>query len=71
MQTDLDLVLLKQWKWMAEKQLEIYPEESFDRILVDAPCSGLGVMKRKPDIKYTKSEKDFASLKPIQMNLLE
>ena len=28
-------------------------------------------MKRKPDIKYTKSEKDFATLKPIQLNLLE
>ncbi|PZX07984.1 16S rRNA (cytosine967-C5)-methyltransferase [Psychrobacillus insolitus] len=53
------------------KALEVYPEESFDRILVDAPCSGLGVMKRKPDIKYTKSEKDFTTLKPIQLNLLE
>ena len=53
------------------KALELYPEESFDRILVDAPCSGLGVMKRKPDIKYTKSEKDFTTLKPIQLNLLE
>lgn len=53
------------------KASEEYPEQSFDRILVDAPCSGLGVMKRKPDIKYTKNEKDFASLKPIQLNLLE
>ena len=53
------------------KATEAYPEESFDRILVDAPCSGLGVMKRKPDIKYTKNEKDFASLKPIQLNLLD
>ena len=55
----------------ARKASEIFPEESFDRILVDAPCSGLGVVKRKPDIKYTKSEKDFDSLKPIQLNLLE
>ena len=31
----------------------------------------LGVMKRKPDIKYTKNEKDFASLKPIQLKLLD
>lgn len=53
------------------KSSEAYPTQSFDRILVDAPCSGLGVMKRKPDIKYTKNEEDFASLKPIQMNLLE
>ncbi|WP_419961588.1 16S rRNA (cytosine(967)-C(5))-methyltransferase RsmB [Psychrobacillus sp. BM2] len=53
------------------KASESYAEQSFDRILVDAPCSGLGVMKRKPDIKYTKKEKDFATLKPIQMNLLD
>jgi len=55
----------------ARKASEIFPAESFDRILVDAPCSGLGVVKRKPDIKYTKSEKDFDSLKPIQLKLLE
>ena len=36
--------------------------ESFDAILVDAPCSGLGVMRRKPDIKYTKREEDLESL---------
>lgn len=53
------------------KASEAFPVETFDRILVDAPCSGLGVMKRKPDIKYTKNEKDFDSLKPIQLNLLE
>ncbi len=36
--------------------------ESFDAILVDAPCSGLGVMRRKPDIKYTKREEDLENL---------
>lgn len=29
-----------------------YSKETFDKILLDAPCSGLGVMKRKPEIKY-------------------
>lgn len=33
-----------------------FPQESFDRILLDAPCSGLGVMRRKPDMKYTKKQ---------------
>lgn len=53
------------------KATEAFEKESFDRILVDAPCSGLGVIRRKPDIKYTKSEADFASLHAIQLDLLE
>lgn len=48
----------------------IFDKESFDRILVDAPCSGLGVIRRKPDIKYTKKEADFESLQKIQLQLL-
>ncbi|MFX3674154.1 MAG: 16S rRNA (cytosine(967)-C(5))-methyltransferase RsmB [Paenisporosarcina sp.] len=55
----------------SRKLTEEYEEESFDRILVDAPCSGLGVIRRKPDIKYTKKEEDFASLQTIQLRLLE
>ncbi|WP_342559277.1 16S rRNA (cytosine(967)-C(5))-methyltransferase RsmB [Metasolibacillus sp. FSL K6-0083] len=43
---------------------------SFDAILVDAPCSGLGVMRRKPDIKYTKKIEDFANLQAIQLAIL-
>lgn len=45
--------------------------ESFDAVLVDAPCSGLGVMRRKPDIKYTKREEDFENLHKIQLELLD
>ncbi|MEO2074997.1 MAG: 16S rRNA (cytosine(967)-C(5))-methyltransferase RsmB [Bacillus sp. (in: firmicutes)] len=43
----------------------------FDRILLDAPCSGLGVMRRKPDMKYTKTEKDLERLSEIQQELLK
>lgn len=49
---------------------EKFKTESFDRILLDAPCSGLGVMRRKPDIKYTKTEKDIERLSTIQQDLL-
>lgn len=49
---------------------EIFHKEGFDRILVDAPCSGLGVMRRKPDVKYSKSEEDIARLSTIQEQLL-
>jgi len=55
----------------SRKLTDEYEEESFDRILVDAPCSGLGVIRRKPDIKYTKKEEDFASLQTIQLRLLD
>jgi 16S rRNA (cytosine967-C5)-methyltransferase len=41
----------------------------FDRILVDAPCSGLGVMRRKPEIKYKPME-EFAELPKIQYRIL-
>ena len=45
--------------------------EDYDAILVDAPCSGLGVMRRKPDIKYTKREEDLTSLQAIQLDILD
>lgn len=45
-------------------------KESFDRILLDAPCSGFGVMRRKPDMKYTKTEADVDRLQKIQLDLL-
>lgn len=48
-----------------------FPQESFDRVLVDAPCSGLGLMRRKPDIKYTKNPEDFLKLPAIQLDILE
>ncbi|WP_143595171.1 16S rRNA (cytosine(967)-C(5))-methyltransferase RsmB, partial [Terribacillus saccharophilus] len=50
---------------------ERHQPESFDRILLDAPCSGLGVLRGKPDIKYHKSEQDVLSLASIQADLLE
>lgn len=55
----------------ARKIKETYPAETFDRILVDAPCSGLGLMRRKPDIKYQKKPEDFKQLPKIQLEILE
>lgn len=42
-----------------------------DRVLVDAPCSGLGILKRKPDIKYFRSPDDISSLAKIGYEILE
>lgn len=53
------------------KAAEFLAKNSFDAVLVDAPCSGLGVMRRKPDIKYTKREEDLESLQNIQLAILD
>ncbi len=42
----------------------------FDRVLCDAPCSGLGVMRRKPEIKY-KNPVEFETLPTLQYKILE
>jgi 16S rRNA (cytosine967-C5)-methyltransferase len=42
-----------------------------DRILLDVPCSGLGVLPRKPDIRWRQSEAEIAGLAGIQLKLLE
>ena len=52
----LESISMKQHQLTAEKQLNYYNMNLTMQYLVDAPCSGLGVMRRKPDIKYTKSE---------------
>ncbi len=54
----------------SRKAGEKFDHDSFDRILVDAPCSGLGVLRRKPDIKYVKRESDLHSLQMIQLDIL-
>ncbi len=54
----------------ARQVVDAFPAESFDKILVDAPCSGIGLIRRKPDIKYNKDLQDFASLQAIQLEIL-
>ncbi|BCV24747.1 MAG TPA: 16S rRNA (cytosine(967)-C(5))-methyltransferase RsmB [Firmicutes bacterium] len=42
----------------------------FDRVLVDAPCSGTGVLRRRPDLRWHKSPEEIASLPPLQLAIL-
>lgn len=42
-----------------------------DVVLVDAPCSGLGIIRRKPDIKYNKTLEQLAELERIQTEILD
>jgi len=43
----------------------------FDRVLVDAPCSGLGTLRRDPDIKWRRTEDDLARLAAAQIDLID
>jgi 16S rRNA (cytosine967-C5)-methyltransferase len=42
-----------------------------DKILVDAPCSGLGVLSKKPDIKWKREIEDIMKLQTLQLEILE
>jgi 16S rRNA (cytosine967-C5)-methyltransferase len=42
-----------------------------DRVLLDAPCSGLGTLRRNPDIKWKLTLSDLKRLKDLQMDLLD
>ncbi len=45
--------------------------EFADRVLVDAPCSGFGIIRRKPEIKYSRTLEDIHELTKIQYEILE
>ena len=42
----------------------------FDRVLLDAPCSGTGVIAKDPSVKTNRDEKDFIQLPHLQKQLL-
>ncbi len=46
-------------------------KENFDRVLCDVPCSGLGVLRRKPDIKWTKEEFSSDELVKVQRKIID
>lgn len=46
-------------------------EARFDQILVDAPCSGIGLMRRKPEVRYEKRLEDSEQLAKIQLQILD
>ncbi len=44
--------------------------DTADVVLCDVPCSGFGILRRKPEIRYKKAD-DYMNLPPIQMQILE
>lgn len=49
-------------------ELQIEPA---DKVLIDAPCSGLGVLRKKPDIRWKREAEDIPRLAKLQLSLLE
>lgn len=45
--------------------------ETFDQILLDVPCLGIGVIRKKPDIKWQKKEEDIPEITNLQKKILE
>lgn len=50
--------------------LDFQPEELFDAVLLDAPCSSTGTIRRHPDVLWTKGKKDIEKLAQLQEKLL-
>ena len=54
----------------AISSLDRIKDMKFSKILIDPPCSGLGVLSGNPDIKWRKREEDIYSLSRIQLDIL-
>lgn len=82
--TDIYESRLKSVDYLAEglgiKIIRCYPHDACvvdntligkaDRVLADVPCSGLGIIRRKPDIKYKENITDFKEINDIQYRIL-
>jgi 16S rRNA (cytosine967-C5)-methyltransferase len=45
-------------------------EGLFDRVLIDAPCSGIGALRRRPEARWRRTARDVGQLRPLQLELL-
>ncbi|KPU43976.1 ribosomal RNA small subunit methyltransferase B [Oxobacter pfennigii] len=46
-------------------------EKKADRVLIDAPCSGFGIMRKKPEIRWNRENDDIDSIKNVQMSIIK
>jgi len=67
----LGITILSTLNYNLERKLPRDLLPGFDRILLDAPCSGLGVVRRNPDIKWRSSKRNLTKFKTRQLRLLE
>ena len=52
------------------KELDKDSIEKFDKVLVDAPCTGLGIIRRKPELKYNKTPENLMEIAELQFEIL-
>ncbi len=69
LEKNLNRLKVTNYRAIAIDALE-FDEGEFDKVLVDAPCSGLGTLVKKPDIKWKRDFSDIRKLNPLQSNLL-
>jgi len=62
-----DIDIFRDYKTADAQNFE-FPKAT--HFLIDAPCSGLGVIRKKPDLRWRRKEKDIAELISIQKNIL-
>jgi 16S rRNA (cytosine967-C5)-methyltransferase len=66
-----NLMRLKLDVQIVEADATLWPGGTFDAVLVDAPCSSTGTVRRHPDIPWLKSETDLGKLAALQARLLD
>jgi 16S rRNA (cytosine967-C5)-methyltransferase len=71
LQQNLDRLKLAAADSVLSDLLDFEPEEPFDAVLLDAPCSSTGTVRRHPDVPWTKSPADIEKLAALQRRLLD
>ena len=66
----LGIKMVKTIKADATRALPISQGLVFDRVLADVPCSGFGTLRRNPDLKWRRGEKDVKRLSDVQSSIL-
>lgn len=69
--TRLGISIVRAKQGDASRPLSSPPDYLFDRILVDAPCTGLGILHRNPEAKWRREPEDILRLQQLQGKLLD
>ncbi|MFC3998679.1 RsmB/NOP family class I SAM-dependent RNA methyltransferase [Nocardiopsis sediminis] len=56
---------------VADSTRPAWRDGAFDRVLVDAPCTGLGALRRRPESRWRRTDRTASELAPVQRHLLE